>query len=211
MGSEMCIRDRWDLKKDGSKATLRARNEHIAVEVDIKVGDDFIDVDTRIENLGSRLIERVEAMFCLDPGDLDLFPDSGLDRNYLVRDGKATSLGSERHGSGTPNFSEGTAFDLPMTVLESVDSRWSLGHAFEQTQILGANGSGGGVCIHTRPRFGDLAVGSAATRKGRIYLARGSAEELFERLRKDKPFSIPQPVPPEAKPQHPCVPSSAAR
>ena len=52
---------------------------------------------------------------------------------------------TERHGSGTPNFSEGTAFDLPMTVLESVDERWSLGHAFEETEILGANGSGGGV------------------------------------------------------------------
>jgi hypothetical protein len=205
------LRASWDLAKDGSRATLRARNEHISVVVGIEVVNDFIDVDTRIANLGSRPIERVEAMFCLDPGDLDLFPDSGLDRNYLVRGGKATSLGSERHGSGTPNFSEGTAFDLPMTVLESVDDRWSLGHAFEQTQILGANGSGGGVCIHTRPRFGDLAVGAASTRKGRIYLSRGRAEGLFARLRKDKPFSMPLSAPPEATLQHPCVPSSSAR
>jgi len=199
------LRAEWSRAKDGSKAVLKAQNEHVSVQVEVAVEGDFIDVNTRIENLGKKVLERVEAMFCLDPGDLHLFPDSGLDRNYLVRDGTATSLGSDRHGSGTPNFSEGTAFDLPMTVLESVDGRWSLGHAFEQTEILGANGSGGGVCIHTRPRFGDLAVGGGATRKGRIYLARGRAEQLFDRLRSDKPFPMASPTARQEKPQHPCL------
>jgi hypothetical protein len=204
------LRAEWSRASDGSEATLRARNEFISVQVEVEVVGDVIDVSARIQNLGAKPLERVEAMFCLDPGDLHLFPDSGLDRNYLVRDGVATSLGSESHGSGTPNFSEGTAFDLPMTVLESVDDRWSLGHAFEQTEILGANGSGGGVCIHTRPRFGDLAVGGGATRKGRIYLAPGRAEQVFARLRSEQPFPMASPSAAETKRQHPCLTTSSS-
>jgi len=202
------LRAEWRRAGDGSQATLTARNEYISVQVEVEVVGDVIDVSTRIQNLGAKPLQRVEAMYCLDPGDLHLFPDSGLDRNYLVRDGVATSLGSERHGSGTPNFSEGTAFDLPMTVLESVDDRWSLGHAFEQTEILGANGSGGGVCIHTRPRFGDLAVGGGATRRGRIYLARGRAEQIFARLRSEQPFPMAAPSASEPKLRHPCFTTS---
>ena len=205
------LRAVWTRAEDGSKASFSARNEHISLLVELVVKDDFIDVSTRIQNIGAEPIERVEAMFCLDPGDIHLFPDSGLDRNYLMRDGETLSLGSERHGSGTPNFSEGKAFDVPMTVLESVDDRWALGHAFEQSEILGANGSGGGVCIHTRPRFGDLAVGVGATRRGRLYLARGSAEELFARLQREEPFTMSRPSVRGPKLQHPCLPAIGAQ
>jgi len=175
------------------------------VVVEAEVKGDYVDISTTIKNVGSARLERVEAMFCLDPGDLYQFPESGLDRNYIMRDGMPTSMGSDRHGSGTPNFSEGTAFDLPMTVLESVDQQWSLGHAFQETEILGANGSGGGVCIHTRPRFGDLHPGLGATRKGRIYMARSAAADLFSRLAKEKPFPFAEPAAPKARPVHPCL------
>jgi hypothetical protein len=202
------LRADWERAADGSAVTLRASNQHISVTIEAEVADDHVDITTTIKNVGSTLLERVEAMFCLDPGDLHAFPESGLDRNWVMRDGIPTSMGSERHGSGTPNFSEGTAFDLPMTVLESVDGRWSLGHAFEETEILGANGSGGGVCIHTRPRFGDLHPGLRATRKGRIYMARSGAEELFARLVREQPFPFPPPPPARAQQVHPCLSGS---
>jgi len=204
------LRADWERAADGSQVTLRASNQHISVTIEAAVTDDYVDITTTIKNVGSALLERVEAMFCLDPGDLHPFPESGLDRNWLLRDGIVTSMGSERHGSGTPNFSEGTAFDLPMTVLESVDERWSLGHAFEETEILGANGSGGGVCIHTRPRFGDLHPGLRATRKGRIYMARSGAPELFARLVREQPFPFPPPPPATAQQAHPCLSDSGA-
>ncbi len=204
------LKAEWDRRPDGSEVTLQARNQHVEVTVNAVAQADYVDLETTIKNVGSSILERVEAMYCLDPGDLHQFPDSGLDRNYVMRDGRARSLGEERHGSGTPNFSEGTAFDLPMTVLESVDDRWSLGHAFQETEILGANGSGGGVCIHTRPRYGDLHPGMRATRKGRIYMAQGNAPDLFTRFQQDQPFPFPAVPAPRPPLLHPCLVATPA-
>ncbi|MBJ94247.1 MAG: hypothetical protein CMP23_07170 [Rickettsiales bacterium] len=205
------LRAQWQRSPDGSSALLTARNQLISLRVGLSVGTDFVDVTTSITNLRDQSMAAVEAMFCLDPGDLHHFPERGLDRNYLLRGGKVASLGNERHGSGSPNFTESTGFDLPLTVLESVDDRWSLGHAFEASGLLGANGSGGGVCVHTRPRFGDLAPGQEVVRRGRIYMASGRASNLFERFQREKPFDFELRPAAEPRVAHPCKAQQASR
>lgn len=184
----------WDYKEDGSRLTLSAANKFVHVTVEARVSEpDSVSLKTTIKNLHSERLRRVEAMFCLDPGDLGQFPDSGLDRNFVRRQGEEAALGMDRHFSGTPLFSEGTDFDLPMTVLESVDDLWSLGHAYQNSQTLGANGAGGGVCIHTLPRFGSINPGESRSLSGHIYMASGRASDLFDRFVADPPFTFAVP------------------
>ncbi|MBN96164.1 MAG: hypothetical protein CL928_19160 [Deltaproteobacteria bacterium] len=192
----------WDYAPDGSRLTLTATNQFVHVTVEARVVEpDAVSVNTTIKNQHSERLRRVEAMFCLDPGDLGQFPDSGLDRNYVRRQGEDVALGNDRHFSGTPLFSEGTDFDVPLTVLESVDDLWSLGHAYQNSQTLGANGAGGGVCIHTLPRFGSINPGESQSLSGRIYMASGRAGDLLDRFVADPPFpmEVPQPDPNRAK------------
>jgi len=70
-----------------------------------------------------------------------------------------------------------------LIVRESNDGRWAAGIAW--SQWLSVQGHNPWRCMHLCARVGPLKPGESRTLRGRLYLLRGSAEDVLARYRRD--------------------------
>jgi hypothetical protein len=71
-------------------------------------------------------------------------------------------------------------------IVEAVDGKHAAALAFQQSHVTFSNPTN--MCFHADPFFGSLgAAGDERACHGRLYLIDGSAEDAFERYRKDFP------------------------
>ncbi|NQZ94910.1 MAG: hypothetical protein HRU01_00240 [Myxococcales bacterium] len=76
-------------------------------------------------------------------------------------------------------------------VRESVDGEWVMGAAWER--FLSAQANNSSKCLHLSVRIGPLAVGESRVVRGKLYLLRGSREDLLKRYEEEfgSPTSLP--------------------
>ena len=175
-----------DVSPDGSSARLVSEGSGLRLERELRAYEDHVDVVLTLTNLGEETVRDARALVCLATKGGSPFPESGHAGTFFVDGAEVVALGDLPVDSGDPLYREdqlsGLGLDaLPLTVMRSIDDRWSLGGAFESSAIVGGNGARGGACLHTLPRFGDLAPGAAVTRRGKVYLTRDGVLRLAQR------------------------------
>jgi hypothetical protein len=157
---------------------LVARTDRVEVTGALEELVDGVRMKMQIRNLSGEPLRDVSALICLSTWPSGQFPSSGHRRTfYPGRDG-LISLDRLPIDDGDPLYVESRRFSHPLTVLESVERDLVLGHAFEASSIVGGNG-GTGVCVHSRPEFGDIAPGEAVQRRGRLWLRTGVAGDIL--------------------------------
>lgn len=172
-----------------------ASNERVTVSGALLSEADGLRTSMTITNSGTAPLERVEALICLDVEPPLPFPSSGHGRTFVPVGEELVRLDTTIVDSGDPLYIERDLFSHPLTVLESVDRRWVLGNAFEGSEVVGGNAATG-VCVHSRPRFGDLAPGDSVERKGRLWVGRGTADDVLASYLADPLEEAPRRVDP---------------
>ena len=201
-GGEMvdfgAMEHRHDVDADGSRARLVSEGEGIRFERELRAGLDRLDLRLTVTNLGEQPLADVEALVCVATTGGSPFPESGHAGTWILDSDRVRVLGEVPADNGDPLYREdmlprvGEAV-APLTILRSVDDRYSLGTGFETSDVVGGNGATGGVCQHARPRFGDLAPGASATRRGVVWLSPDEPARIARRWVRE--FGEPTPAP----------------
>jgi hypothetical protein len=157
---------------------FEAVNENARVTGVILSEPDGLRATLVVTNLTDSVLREVEALICLKVDPPLPFPHSGHARTFVPQGDEMISLEEVPGEYGSPAYIDLPRFTHPLTALESVDGEWVVGNAWEGSSIVGGN-AGTGVCVHSKPRFGNLAPGQAVERKGRIWVGRGSADDLL--------------------------------
>jgi hypothetical protein len=175
-----------EVSPDGASVRLVSEGSGLRLERELSPGVDHVDVTLTLTNTGDEVIEEALALICLATRAGSPFPESGHNGTFIVEGDRVTSLGEVPVDNGDPLYREDRVTGLggpvlPLTVMRSVDDRYSLGTGFEGSDVVGGNGARGGVCLHARPRFGDIAPGASVTRRGTIYISQDGVDRLAQR------------------------------
>ncbi len=182
-----------------------ASNELVRVTGTLLGRPDGLDATLAVTNVGAETLPGVEALICLETDPARPFPESGHARTFVARGDGMVPL-REPVDSGDPLYVETDRVTHPLTVLTSADERWVLANAFAGSTGSGGNALGPGVCVHSRPRFGDVAPGATVERRGRLWIGRGTADEVLADY-----LEVPlEPTPRAVEPsrwRRPCAPA----
>ncbi len=161
-----------------------AVNERVRVSGSLLSEPDGLRTSMSVTNTGSFALKRVSALICLEVDPPLPFPTSGHGRTFVPVGDGMVPLDATILDSGDPLYIERERFSHPLTVVESVDRRWVMGNAFEGSSVVGGNAAEG-VCAHSRPAFGDLEPGQTVERTGRLWIGRGTADDVLARYLED--------------------------
>ena len=142
---------------------------------------DGVDITLNLTNRSKSTWTDARALVCVaatDSRDPWPFPLSGQERVRAEVDGELRSLGELRSDSGDPNYVELEGASAPVTELSSVDGRLTLALGMDRSDVVGGNANAG-ICLHARPRMGDVLPGQTATVRGRLLLSASTPTELF--------------------------------
>jgi len=161
------------------------------------LGPGEIEYSLTFRNIGaSKWGAGQSSLICLISGEVPLFHDCEGQRTFVWRCGEGfvdidTVQGGvwaphRMWGGRVPAFAspQGPAFERLM-VKESTDGYHALGIATEPAIGVSCNHQPRMSCIHSNPLWGSLAPGEEGTVRGKIYLLRGRAEDVFARYRRD--------------------------
>ena len=191
---------------DRRSGTFRAESTGWVFEADIRTETNRVDLSLRFENRSSRGVSGAEALLCASSRGATPFPESGHGRTWIQTSDGRRRLDELPLDSGDPLYLYRRDLAAPVVTMESVDRQWLFGHAFDSSAVAGGNGSSNGVCLHSRPVFGDLRPGASASRSGMLFLGRAGD------LRVPEGWSPTAPASPIAKEgtRMPCDAASGA-
>lgn len=141
-----------------------------------------VDIEISVSNRSEQTWHDVQALICASATDRRgewPFPVGGTEELRARFDGELRPLSDARIDSGDPFYLELRGADVPVTELSSVDGSLTLALGMDRSDIVGGNANGG-VCLHARPRFGDLEPGATATVSGRLRLEARRPNGLFD-------------------------------
>ncbi len=171
----------------------------------LKTGEDFIDVELTFRNDSDRALPWFGWYFCPVAFEAPSLLNRGLDRTYIFDGERLVSLAETVNPSETmfpvagergssefipplhaSNPRSAVEAQSPLVIVENQRRTHAMGIAFERAHsIFSSVGNG---CYHADPFFGhDLKSGEERTIRGRLYLAKGSAADVLERFNKDFP------------------------
>jgi hypothetical protein len=177
-----------DVSPDGRSARLVSEGSGLRLERELRAYEDHVDVDLTLTNIGDEFVLDARALVCLATKNASPFPESGHAGTFFVDGEQAIALGELPLDSGDPLYREDPISSLgprvpPLTVMRSIDDHFSLGCAFQNSDIIGGNGARTGVCLHARPCFGNIAPGAAVTLRGKVYISPDGVLRLAQRWR----------------------------
>lgn len=167
--------------------------------------DGTVECEFHLRNGSAVDLRNLNTQLCLVFRDAPGFADKKLVRTYVHSDGGLLRV-SEAHPEPStqapppwPVFAvkglkplvpgkhrwyvPAEAVDAPFIATESTDGGKLVGIAWENTWKVMSNTQG--PCIHADPVIPACAAGESASVRGKIYFFQGTAEELYERCRKD--------------------------
>jgi len=191
----------FEVMEGGTHLTGTGRDEQVQLDLDVRAGTDTLDLTLAVTNRSSDLLPDVRALVCLESKPAGVFPREGHDRTWTP--GLGVPLAALPEDVRDPFYREIEAPWYGLTMVQSIDERWTMGHAFESSTVAGGNAGRTHLCLHSRPMFGDLAPGETVARKGRIYLARDGIDGVAARY-EAAPLDPLPPRPPGVAPSVPC-------
>lgn len=193
--------------ESGVLSCLWGPGGRIVYSVRLVPAHDYVDVEITVHNLTEYLWHDVFAFNCLNPVEAPDFQDRSLARTYMSERGKSTRLAdTERVKGQIPTLQ----FYLPETTDEGsasifvkgfgatspnrTDGSWIATTAPEGNAYMAAYGAEVAFlfdnvdrcCIHAAPCFGDLGPGEHSTSVSRLYMAKGSLDDLLTRIEADR-------------------------
>jgi hypothetical protein len=167
--------------------------------------EDLVDIELALRNDTDRAMSYVDWYFCPVTYEAPSLINGSLDRTYLFDGSRMISLADTGQPSETmypivgPRGSGGFIPPLhashergrvqaraPVVVVENNNRSHAMGVAFERAHSIFS--SAGNGCYHADPFFGhDLKPGEERKVLGRLYLTKGSAEDVLNRFEKDFP------------------------
>ncbi len=190
---------------DGSSIRLRCSvTGGVEVEHEIRVVNDGVAFDVRARNPGGEYVEAVWVQPCMRVGEFTGRDQATyIERSFIFLDGAPVFLHSTRR-TEEARYRGGQVYvppgidhadvnprpispEVPSNGLigcVSEDGEWMLAMAWEPYQELF---QGVIVCLHSDFRLGGLAPGEEKRARGRVYLLRGSVDDLTARYERDFP------------------------
>ena len=165
--------------------------------LELKAGEDHVDVGMDVQNGMSRRMGNVDWHFCVIGYESPSIGDGALTRTFLYDGKRLRSLSELSFGLETEMFlvRGGNGFvpsihaSYPrnpvmaaksLVLVESADGRHCAGVGFGQAHTIFSNTRN--RCFHADPYFASIELkGEIATARGRIYLVEGTSEELLKR------------------------------
>jgi hypothetical protein len=191
---------------DGRVSTVWARDGEIRYTLQLIPAADRVDLVMTIRNLSGIGWHGVFAFNCVSPAKAQGYRDPSLERTYMSVDGRATALAgiprtagpragvtvypTRRHGERLPPFARAFQATSPVPTDDSwlvVIAENGESHMATTTgdaSFLFTNTAFG--CIHAAPSFGDLAPGTEATVRSRVYFSQGGLEAFLRRHASDR-------------------------
>ncbi len=161
------------LEGNRTAATLTRRGDGLTVATSMVTSKRRIDLEMTVTNTSDAELAEVVALLCASSKGATPFPESGHANTYVWTPDGRERLEDRPVDEGEALYHYRRDIADPVTALESVDGAWTMATAFESSAGAGGNAGGGGVCIHSRPRFGPLAPGKSQTRRGFIFVGPG--------------------------------------
>lgn len=165
---------------DRQSGSFRAESEGWGFRADVRTGSNRVDLTLWVENRSDRPLKGVEALLCASSRGASPFPESGHGRTWVETSSGRQSLDELPVDGGDPLYLYRDDLAAPAIMMESVDQSWVFAHAFDRSAAAGGNGSSNGVCLHSRPVFGDLAPGASAMLSGMLFLGRAGDLQVPE-------------------------------
>jgi len=191
----------WETAPDGRKLSYRCglpeeRKKELGLDFwgSATAGSDTIDFELKVKNVGAEKWEKMQmTLFCLQSKDAPIFRDYDAVRTYIHRDGKWVTINEVESGKFAPHRmvivsvrnpkSSGGVERLAAKVSE--DGQYVLGLATDIAETLSFNFQNDVACIHSNPDWGLMDPGQEVTAKGKVYLFKGTLEDLWQRYCKD--------------------------
>lgn len=166
--------DRWDtqatIAEGGRTGRFVAVGQGIRFEADVQTKFDRVELAIEMTNESQRVLEGVEALLCASSRGASPFPESGHGKSSVPTHEGESLLDDLPLDGGDPLYLYRSDLTSPRIAMQSTDGTLLFGHAFDGSVAAGGNGSSNGVCLHSRPSFGDLPPGASVTRRGMLYL-----------------------------------------
>lgn len=159
----------------------------------VSAQEDTIDYELTVRNVGAEQWGRQRMLlFCLQCYRAEGMRDYEATRTFVHRDGQWVSMNEvvegtfESHrmcGVGVRQGQKAGYERLAARVSEDATS--VLGIATDNAVSLSFNFQDSAACLHSNPSWGLLKPGEEATAKGKIYLLKGTLDDLWQRYRTD--------------------------
>jgi hypothetical protein len=155
--------------------------------------DSVVEFEITVRNVGeTEWTAEPMQLVCLRSGRSPAFKDYEAERTWVRRNGSWVTVNSligatfaDHRMCGFRISGEGDERFERLSAKTSFDGKWALGLAVDRAQSLSFNFQEAVSCIHSNPSWGLLAPGEEATAHGRVYLIRGSLDDLYERYLQD--------------------------
>ena len=168
-----------------------------AMTVTLESGTDFVDFTIALRNLTDKAFKNVYSNTCFSPGTCRYFSDMERLRTYVWTDDGPTRLIEMPCGLSAEYLHGGWALAKPdepapkggsrvrhaLIALVSRGGKWILAQAYDEGTTVASNAHYS--CLHTRPTWPDIPPGQEASRKGKLYFAKASLDQLLERWKRD--------------------------
>ena len=170
----------WNAPEELKKSTgLDFRGELTAYER-------TLDFSLTGKNVGSELWDQWRlALICLQSGGVPIFHDYYAHRTFAHQEGEFVSIHDIIEGKFADHRMTGVSQVSRLAAKISEDGKWVLGLAVDTAQGLSFNFQNRMSCIHSNPSWAQPQPGEETTSRGKIYLLRGSLQDLWQAYQRD--------------------------
>ena len=186
------------------KGTIGFKGENDSAEFAVKLtpSEDSVEILQTVLNKTEKVWNHVYSFPCLATLYVPEIRDFDMTRTYIPIEGKGALTTREVFGKEVsrgicrmvkPTFGKHEFADQfptsalkaskPYLFMVSKDKKWIAAMATKEAAFLFTNG--GNSCIHACPYFGQINPGEEKTILSRIYIIKGTAEDLEHRYKQD--------------------------
>ena len=188
----------WDAPEEKRREYLRAFSG------EVRSNADTIDVHVCMKNPYEVDWQRSDmGLFCFQAGLADKFHDPEGLRTYIHQDGRFVNIHDfegdnfkpNTMGSAYPDLEEGSEkwaqrCDARLMAKVSDDGQFVIGIASETSVSASWNLNPVGACIHQNVNWGILKSGQEKDFKCRVYILKGSLDDLWQRYVEDYGYTF---------------------
>ena len=140
---------------------------------EIRAHGDKVTFEVTMHNVGDRPHNRGVSEFCLQTGAFFGFRDTQGQMTFI------------RTSDAWARVNEGQRAVHNLIAKVNDVEEWVLAMALDQPNNPGGNRLIWPSCLHTNPRWRQLAPGESETAHGKIYFFRGTLDDVYERYKGD--------------------------
>ncbi len=189
---------RWESLSDGAWQYECTFPGKARMRVTLVPGRDHVDFTIALRNLSGEPFTGVFSNTCFNPHASPYFEDPERVRTFVWTDGGPTGLlelpiaprsGEPLHGgwgvaaADQPAPRGGHLVRWPLIGLRSRDGQYVIAQAYAEGTTVANNAHYS--CLHSRPRWPDIAPGEECAVTGKVYFLRGGPDELLARWKAD--------------------------